>query len=161
MDVVGRLNPMTTSRGPRTGMSHVATVLASAALALGLGSCSDVRRIPAGSPLSQQAIDATNAQLRAACHGSGEDCDVPPQLVSGRAAEYPQEERVERMTGRVVILLVVHRNGSTSGFEVESANDSGFARAALSAVKTWIYRPASSDGHPVELKVRQEIDFQL
>ena len=92
--------------------------------------------------------------------GSGK-CDKVPALVSGYAPIYPPGLRASSIVGSATVIFNINEQGNVVEQRVESATHSEFADAALRAVATWKFRPASLKGTPVRLNSRQQFPFDL
>ncbi|SLN76677.1 energy transducer TonB [Oceanibacterium hippocampi] len=91
---------------------------------------------------------------------------APPTLLGGRAGNarprYPFIARRNGQEGRVLLRLRVSASGDVSGIEI--AATSGFPlldKAAVEAVRTWRYTPASRAGRPVEARLEVPVVFRL
>ena len=75
--------------------------------------------------------------------------------------EYPEEARKARIQGRVILQVVIRKDGTVGDFKVlkEPAADLGFAEAAIAAVEQWRYRPATKDGKPVPVYFVVVVNF--
>lgn len=80
------------------------------------------------------------------------------QLISSRAPEYPLVAKQAHVEGIVVINAVIGANGKVKSATAISG-PSLLRRAAVDAVRQWIYRPTTLDGAPVESETRVEIRF--
>ncbi|MFZ5512688.1 MAG: energy transducer TonB [Pseudomonadota bacterium] len=75
---------------------------------------------------------------------------------------YPMSARRNGETGKVVLKVLVTREGLAGRVELESS--SGFDaldRSALETVKRWRFTPATQGDEPVEAWVRVPIEFRL
>ncbi len=96
-----------------------------------------------------------------------------PKQKSGEAPAYPAELRDKGITGKVVIKLHVHRDGSVRGAkilrktnnattEAEGKRADGlFLAAVVAAVKTWTFEPAMLDGQPITVWHQVTVPFTL
>jgi TonB family protein len=87
----------------------------------------------------------------------------PPKLVSSPPLEYPPNLWHRRVTGRVVVAVIVDSLGrpDTATVRIEQSPDSGFNAAAIDFVLGSRFQPASVQGRPVRLLLRVPIDFQI
>jgi TonB family protein len=78
---------------------------------------------------------------------------VEPALVAPPHVNYPPLARQQRVTGRVVILVLVNENGGVADARVQSGigGRSGLDRAVLDAVRRSRFRPATKNGIPVKM----------
>jgi protein TonB len=78
------------------------------------------------------------------------------------APHYPAAARRQNMQGRVVIFAVVSPAGSCARAEVRrSSGHPILDEAALQAVRSWRFLPATRDGQPVAAEVEIPILFRL
>ncbi|HET8947871.1 MAG TPA: TonB family protein [Candidatus Polarisedimenticolia bacterium] len=105
--------------------------------------------------------------------GSGDEGPVteatpglePPVVIPSTRAhpDYPDIARKARVTGSVLLLIVIDKDGRVGSIEVLQAPDArfGFEMAAIEAVKRWRYRPARLGGRPVAVQASVRIEFTL
>ncbi len=88
-----------------------------------------------------------------------------PSLIPGSRAlpHYPDLARRARITGLVVLTVVIQADGSVGAIEVVRSPDPrwGFDLEAIEAVKQWRYRPALLGGTPVSVYAQVMIEFTL
>jgi len=86
---------------------------------------------------------------------------TPARAVSGNAApEYPKSARGQGLGGEVILHITISERGEVVDVQVLSG-DEPFASAAVAAVKTWRYRPATVDGDPVPVRRKVKIPFRI
>lgn len=85
------------------------------------------------------------------------------QWLEGARPVYPAEARAEGIEGTVVVEYRVSAEGEVRDPRVVRAQPPGvFDQAALTAVRTWRYRPHRRDGEAVEVPgVRSTLRFRL
>jgi TonB family protein len=100
------------------------------------------------------------ASLLAGCLGAS---NRPLQLLSGSGPTYPPAARAEGVEGFVVIRYDVTLQGQVSNATVVRAEPEGvFDRAALQAVRTWVFNPPLVDGEPrSEVGRESTVTFKL
>jgi TonB family protein len=77
-----------------------------------------------------------------------------PQLIEGQQPVYPEQLKQKGEQGEAKILTHIDANGTVTDASVRSATHEAFGLAALEAVKTWRFKPATGeDGQPVAAKV--------
>jgi TonB family protein len=83
--------------------------------------------------------------------GPGEGV-VEPALLSYRIA-YPAAARQQRISGKVVVLVLVTEEGAASDVKLQQgvASRSGVNEAVLEAIRHARFRPASKNGIPVKM----------
>ena len=75
---------------------------------------------------------------------------------------YPAGAVANRITGRVVLRLLVGADGSVKTVKVESSKPGGvFDKVAVVAASKWKFHPRTSHGMAVENWVRVPVDFRL
>lgn len=88
-----------------------------------------------------------------------------PELIAETRVEpaYPEAARRARIEGRVILQVVVRRDGTVDRVKVLSAPDLdlGFVDAAKAAVSQWRYRPAQQSGRPVDVYLTVVVNFQI
>lgn len=102
-----------------------------------------------------------------------ENATVPKPLSANAQPEYPRKLRDEGITGRIVLKLHVHRDGSVRGAKVlakktsattedeKKAAEKAFLKAVIKVVKTWKFKPATLEGKPITVWHKVTIPFQL
>lgn len=88
--------------------------------------------------------------------------DAPPCPRSSIRPEYPAGARARGEQGEVTLEIAVDAEGGVS--EVRVVSSSGFSAlddAATKAVRRATFLPATSEGHPVNGRVRLTLDFRL
>lgn len=75
---------------------------------------------------------------------------------------YPQEARRSRREGWVEVEFTVQPDGHVDAVKVlQSSPGSVFDLAAITAVQRWVFAPATRNGRPVAVSLRQRLDFHL
>lgn len=75
---------------------------------------------------------------------------------------YPQEARRSRREGWVEVQFTVQPDGHVDAVTVlQSRPGSVFDLAATTAVQRWVFAPATRNGKPVAVSLRQRLDFRL
>ena len=102
-----------------------------------------------------------------------ENATVPKPLASNAQPAYPKKLRDEGITGRIVLKLHVHRDGSVRGAKVLSKKTSAtteddkkkaasaFLKAVIKVVKGWKFKPATLEGKPITVWHKVTIPFEL
>lgn len=92
------------------------------------------------------------------------DKDIPtPCLLKRVSPVYPEAARVERVSGQVVLIAVLLRNGTIGTVEVikSSKPGVGFEEAAIEAVKQWRFKPLTRGGQPLDLFHTVVVNFSV
>ncbi len=84
-----------------------------------------------------------------------------PQLIEGKPPVYPAALKKSGVKGEAKILTQIDATGAVTDASVSSATHEEFGVAALEAVKTWRFKPATEDGQPVATKAIIPFPFQL
>jgi TonB family protein len=87
--------------------------------------------------------------------------DVKPRSVKQAAPIYPYSQSQAGLTGTVRIEFIIDVEGRVRNPYVVESNNPAFERPALDAVLKWEFKPGVKDGHPVNVRVSQIIEFQL
>ncbi len=73
---------------------------------------------------------------------------------------YPPEARSERISGKVVLQVLINPTGDVVNVELVSGHPL-LAPAAIDAVKRWKYRPYLLNGKPVSVDTQVQVNFTL
>jgi protein TonB len=102
-----------------------------------------------------------------------ENATVPKPLASNAQPAYPKKLRDEGITGRIVLKLHVHRDGSVRGAKVLAKKTSAttedekkkaaaaFLKSVIKVVKGWKFTPATLEGKPITVWHKVNIPFEL
>lgn len=92
----------------------------------------------------------------------GEQGVVSPDYIYTTKPSYPLEARKEGLEGKVILKVLVEKNGQTR--KVELAKSSGHSvldQEALRAVEKWRFRPAKRDGEIIACWVFIPLSFKM
>jgi len=79
-----------------------------------------------------------------------------------RPPRYPPQAVREHHTGRVVLKVLIGVDGKPKDITVEkSSGHRELDRAAIAAVKTWVFNPGTRNGVPYEGYALVPFDFNL
>jgi TonB family protein len=85
----------------------------------------------------------------------------PPRAAEGNAMPvYPEKMRHKGVEAEVIIKIKISAKGEVIAAEM-IRGDEPFASAALAAVKTWRYEPATVDGRPAPFVRLVKLPFRL
>ena len=88
--------------------------------------------------------------------------DEPPVLEKIVQPIYPVAARKAGVEGKVVLSIVIDREGRVVELEVVESEPPGvFDEAVIEALRKWRYRPAIKDGEPVAVRVGQAVEMTL
>lgn len=82
-----------------------------------------------------------------------------PEKVSGDLPVYTELGRKARVEGVVILEVVIDEQGGVAGARVIKGLPMGLDRAALEAVQTWKFKPATRDGKPVQVVATFKVTF--
>jgi TonB family protein len=86
----------------------------------------------------------------------------PPKLISrGTNPAYTETARRSRVTGVVILEAVIDEQGDVTNTRVLKGLPRGLDRAAVEAVATWKFEPATLEGKPVQVYYVLTVNFQL
>ncbi len=92
---------------------------------------------------------------------SGDDDIDPPRKISGEPPAYPEEAVLYGVEGTVILDAIIDEGGNVTGARVVEGRPMGLDRAALDAVATWTFEPATLRGTPVRARFRLEVNFRF
>jgi TonB family protein len=87
--------------------------------------------------------------------------DSEPVLLTLAQARYTQEALLNRISGKVRMLLVVGADGSVSNVRITRGLPHRLNEEAVREASRLRFKPAIKDGQPVEQRLSFEIDFNL
>ncbi|MGE3277562.1 MAG: energy transducer TonB [Vicinamibacterales bacterium] len=90
--------------------------------------------------------------------GSGVE---PPRLLREVRADYSDEAQRRRITGDVVLEIVVRYDGTVGDVRVLQRLGAGLDERAVDAVRRWRFAPATMHGTPVDVLVEVAVEFRL
>jgi protein TonB len=85
----------------------------------------------------------------------------PPQLVHEVKADYTEDARQRRITGDVILEIVVRRDGSVGDVKVLQGLSWGLNERAVQAVRQWRFAAARRQGSPVDVIVEVAVEFKI
>ena len=89
------------------------------------------------------------------------DLDQRPRPISQVKPRYPLEMKKAKITGSVVLLLLLNEDGRVEDLRIESSSRPEFEKPAFDAVLKWRFRPGIRNVKAVRSYVRQQILFNL
>jgi len=88
-----------------------------------------------------------------------------PELIlsTKKQPTYPESARKAKVSGQVILQVVVRKDGTVGDIQVLRSPGSkfGFDEAAIAAVKQWRYKPGLQNGKPVDVYFTIVVDFVL
>lgn len=112
-------------------------------------------------PTRLQSIDeAALGNLEDVVH-TEDTVDERPRPRVQTPIEVPASARARNLSGRLVLSLLIGKDGTVRQAKVLEAEPPGvFEAAALAAVRTWEFDPATYHGQPVEVWATLPVQFQ-
>lgn len=114
-----------------------------------------------GTPIDTAAYNQMIAAQGFGYYCKSSRCDTLPKLISGYTPDYPPTLQAAGITGNATIVFTIDELGFIVDPRVESATRPEFSEAAIRAIQTWKFKPASLSGKPVRLSSRQQFPFDL
>lgn len=92
-----------------------------------------------------------------------ETCDPVqhPTPISTPEPSYTEKARREGREGTLLVYAVVAKDGTVNNVEVLNPDDAGLDQNTVGIVRTWRFKPAVCEGHPVAAEMLVEMDFRL
>lgn len=88
--------------------------------------------------------------------------DSAPRPTYRVPPDYPPRARADDVTGYVTLSLLVGADGELQDLRVLESEPAGvFDEAAKAAMRQWRFDPATYEGRPVSVRVRQTLRFEL
>jgi TonB family protein len=86
---------------------------------------------------------------------------TPPRVLSKVEPEYTKEASAAKISGSVLLTLVVGSDGVARDIQVKQSLDPGLDANAISAIQQWKFQPGTKDGQAVNVMATIEINFRL
>ena len=84
-----------------------------------------------------------------------------PVVIHHVNPQYPEEARKNRISGIVILEVVIKSTGVVTDVTVLKPLPYGLSEAASDAVKQWIFKPGEINGQPVDVIFTLTINFKL
>jgi periplasmic protein TonB len=84
-----------------------------------------------------------------------------PELLKKVEPEYSEEARKAKLTGTVVLSIVVDPSGNAVSPRITKSMGLGLDEKAIEAVKQWKFKPGYKDGKAVPVMASVEVNFRL
>jgi TonB family protein len=91
----------------------------------------------------------------------GSDPLVPPRVVEETPPLYTPDAFSREIEGRVVLKVIVRKDGSVGPVRVHQGLEKGLDEAAVEAVRKWKFDPARLRGEPINVLTNVEFDFVI
>lgn len=85
----------------------------------------------------------------------------PPRIIKKVDPVYPEQAKLARVEGNVILGTRTDIHGHVSQVMVYSSKDFSLVQAAQDAVKQWVYEPLIIDGKPREAVFTTQVRFKL
>lgn len=85
----------------------------------------------------------------------------PPRIVRETPPLYTETAFERGVEGRIVLKVIVRKDGTVGPIRVHQSLDPGLDSAAIEAVKTWRFEPARIDGEAINVLTDVEVDFAI
>jgi TonB family protein len=86
---------------------------------------------------------------------------IPPTMLTAKEADFNLYAKLMKYQGKVLIHLVVDRNGKATRLSIERGIGLGLDERALAAVRDYVFSPATQNGKPVTVEINMEVNFQI
>jgi TonB family protein len=86
---------------------------------------------------------------------------TPPKVLSKVDPEYTPEASAEKISGTVLLTVVIGTDGIAHDINVVSGIGSGLNEKAVEAVQQWHFQPGMKDGEPVQVRAQIEVNFRF
>ena len=86
---------------------------------------------------------------------------TPPKGVYMPNPEYSEKGRRKKISGTVVVELIVTPDGKVRDVKVTKNLEPSLDQQAIAAVRTWMFEPAKKDGKPVAVHIHAEVSFHI
>jgi len=86
---------------------------------------------------------------------------TPPRQIAGSPPPYTEYARKKKITGIVVLRVVVLADGTVQDVVVQRSLEHSLDQSSVDAIRNWRFQPAMKDGQPVAVQVNVETSFNL
>jgi TonB family protein len=110
--------------------------------------------------------DSTNETAYQVAGPDGEVYNVggsvrPPVLTYAPDPNYTEAARKAKLSGNVIVSLIVDQNGEPQNVRVERGLGNGLDQKAVETVEQYRFKPATRNGEPVPANLKVEVNFQI
>lgn len=107
-------------------------------------------------------VPGTGEQKKGEIYTGGEPGLVPPIILDQPLPKYTEEARKKRLTGTVVLKVVINKLGRVEQVRVVKSLDPELDQSAIQTIiNQWRFRPALLNGQPVSFEANIAVDFNL
>ncbi len=89
------------------------------------------------------------------------DQTLPPRIIEQAPAPYTETAQAKGIEGKVVLMVLVRRDGSVGAVTVSKGLEASLDESAQRTVRAWKFAPAMRNGRTVEVVLEVEVKFQL
>ena len=86
---------------------------------------------------------------------------VSPKLKRSVQPGYTEEAQANGIMGEVSISFEIDKEGKTRNVKVVEGLDTGLDKNAVTAVREWLFDPATKEGQPVVCAAKTKVNFRL
>ena len=86
---------------------------------------------------------------------------TPPKLVRKVEPEYTEEARAMKISGTVLLKVVIDTDGTAKNYELVNGVGYGLDEKAVQAISLWQFKPGEQGGVPVAVQAQIEVNFRL
>jgi protein TonB len=87
--------------------------------------------------------------------------DTGVRVIHRADPEYTPEALEAKLTGTVVLSVVVDAEGNPTEVKVTRGLGNGLDEKAVECLQKWRFKPATRNGEPVPVKATVEVNFRL
>jgi len=84
-----------------------------------------------------------------------------PRVLERVQPVYTRAAIAARLEGPVILELVIAEDGSVENVRVLRKLPLGLTESAVAAVRRWRFEPSALNGHPIRVRYRLTVHFQL
>ena len=84
-----------------------------------------------------------------------------PEKVSAPNPQYTEIARKARIQGVVIVQAIIDKEGNVTNVKVLKGLPMGLEEAAVEAIKSWKFKPATLNGKPVTVYYNLTVNFKL
>jgi TonB family protein len=85
----------------------------------------------------------------------------PPRVIEDTPPLYTKGAFDRGIEGRVVLRVIIQKNGSIGAIRIHESLDGDLDRAAITAVEKWKFEPATIDGDAINVLADIEVNFEI
>ncbi len=86
---------------------------------------------------------------------------TPPRVITKVDPGYTVEARAARLSGSVMLSVVVNTDGRAENISVVKSLGMGLDEMAVACLQQWAFQPGTNQGVPVKVRAQVEINFRL